>query len=179
MGLMGFAWHQDSSCALIDPYSTALSETGRTSLDVDGMPLAWRIFLLRTNKADMTATKLVGDAKSAKFSPPKFQNLLRQESWISVDNLLDRSLEYRHRGAAGVATRLLLGLGITDYKPAYSYKLIASDSYVDENAMTLTWCACGSLEIGHHTASSNQFCRYLTALHWSITQRLGSDTVLA
>lgn len=51
-----------------------------------------------------TATKLVGDAKSAKFSPPKFQNLLRQESWISVDNLLDRSLEYRHRGAAGVAT---------------------------------------------------------------------------
>lgn len=56
MGLMGFAWHQDSSCALIDPYSTALSETGRTSLDVDGMPLAWRIFLLRTNMTDMTAT---------------------------------------------------------------------------------------------------------------------------
>ena len=177
MGLMGFAWHQDSSCALIDPYSTALSKTGRTSLDVDGMPLAWRIFLLRTNMTDVTATKLVGDAKSAKFSPPKFQNLQ-----------IDRRVGFRwtiyliavwSTGTVGPREWLLLGLGITDYKPAYSYKLIAFDSYVDENAMTLTWCACGSLEIGHHTASSNQFCRYLTALHWSITQRLGSDTVLA
>lgn len=25
---------------------------------------------------------------------------------------------------------------------------LQADSHVDENAMTLTWCACGSLEIG-------------------------------
>lgn len=104
--LMGFTYHLDSSCAPIDP----LWETGRTSLDVDGMPLAWRIFLLRTSRAgNMTSTELVMPNLQSFLRP----NLLGQESWISVDNLLDRSLEYRHRGAGSGYSLVWDGLAVT------------------------------------------------------------------